>query len=98
MSLESELVDLTQRFTILGLTRDDERAMIEAGCAKVSSRVDYLAMRLVQARFYIHYTLNLEYGSVDESNEPQLAFHRLQAEAAEKEEALRVATIEISTL
>ena len=62
----------------------------------MSSRVDDLAMRLVQARSYIHSTLSLEYGLVDEPSEPQLAFHRFQAEVVEKEEAMRVATVEIS--
>lgn len=34
----------------------------------------------------------------DEPNEPQLAFRRLQAKVAEKEEALRVSNVDINTL
>ena len=40
----------------------------------------------------------MEYGLADEPSEPQLAFHRLQVKVTEKEEALRVATIEVGTL
>ena len=96
--MECELVDLSQRFTVLGQMRDGERVMLEASSAEVSSRADDLAMRLLQARSYIHSNLSLEYGSANEPSEPQLAFHRLQVEVAEKEEALRVVTVEISTL
>ena len=42
--------------------------------------------------------MSLKYGSVDEPNEPQLTFCRLQAKVAEKGEAMRVATVEISIL
>ena len=76
-SLESELEDLTQRFTILDQNRDEERATLEASHADVSNRTDDLAMRLLQARSYIHCTLSLEYGPTDEPSEPQLAFHCL---------------------
>ena len=62
----------------------------------MSSRADNLAMRLLQARCYIHYTLCLEYRSANEPSEPQLAFPRLQVKVAEKEEHLT--TAEISTL
>ena len=48
---------------------------------------------------YIHSTLSMEYGREgDEPNEPQLAFCHLQTELVEREEALRVATIEVGTL
>ena len=69
---------------------------MEASRTEVSSRANDLAMRLVQARSYIHSTLSLEYRSIDEPNKPQLAFHHLQAKVVEKEKALRV--VEISTL
>lgn len=55
-------------------------------------------MRLLQATSYIHSSLSLEYGSADEPSETQLAFHCLHVELAEKEEAFRVATVEIGTL
>ena len=67
-------------------------------CAEVSSKADDLALRLLEARSFIHSTLSLEYGLAVEPSEPQLAFRRLQAEVAEKEEALRVATVEVGTL
>ena len=35
-SLENELADLSQRFTVLGQTRDEERAIVEAGRAEAS--------------------------------------------------------------
>jgi len=57
--------------------RDEERATMEASCAAVSNRDDDLAIRLVSATSYIHSTLSLKYGSVDEPSEPQLAFRRL---------------------
>ena len=65
---------------------------MEVSRAAASSRADDLAMRLVQATSYIQSTLSLKYRSADEPSEPQLAFHHLQAEVAEKEEALEVAT------
>lgn len=97
-SLESELADLTKRFTIMGQIRDKERVTLKASHVEASSRADDLAIRLLQSRSYIHTTLSLECGSADEPNEAQLAFHHLQAEVAEKKEVLRVATGEISTL
>ena len=68
--MESELTDLTQRFIILGQTRDEKRFIVEASCAEVSSRADDLALRLLEARSFIHSTLSLEYGLVDEPSEP----------------------------
>ena len=62
----------------------------------MSSKADNLAMRLLQARCYIHYTLSLEYRSANEPSEPQLAFPCLQVKVAKKEEHL--ATAEISSL
>ena len=97
-SLESELADLTQRFTILGQTGDEERAIVEANHAKVSSKADDLALWLLETRSFILSTLSLEYGSTDEPSGPQLAFPCLQAELAKKEEALRVATTKVGTL
>ena len=76
--------------------RDKDKATIEASRARASSRADNLAMRLLQAKCYIHYTLCLEYRSANEPSEPQLAFPHLQVKVAEKEEHL--ATAEISTL
>ena len=75
--MESELADLTQRFTILGQTSDKERAIMEANCAKASNKADDLALRLLEARSFIHSTFSLEYGPTDEHSKPQLAFHRL---------------------
>ena len=76
-SLKSELTNLTQRFTVLGQTSDEERAIVEASRAKVSSKADDLALRLLEVRSFIHSTLSLEYGPTDEPSEPQLAFHCL---------------------
>ena len=97
-SLESELTDHTQRFTILGQTRDEERAIVEASRAEASNKADDLALQLLEAKSFIHSILSLEYGLADEPSEPQLAFCRLQAKVVEKEEALRVATVEVGTL
>ena len=97
-SLESKLVDLTQRFAVLGQTSDEERAIVDASRAEASSKADHLALRLLKARSFIHSTLSLEYGLVDEPSEPQLAFHCLQAKVAEKEKALRFATIDVGIL
>ena len=72
--------------------------MVEVGWAEASSKVNDLALRLLEARSFIHSTLSLEYGSTNGPSEPQLAFCSLQAELAEKEEALRVATVEVGTL
>ena len=69
-SLESKLVDLTQRFTVLGQSRDEERAIVEASHAEASSKADDLALKLLEARFFIHSTLSLEYGPTDEPSEP----------------------------
>ena len=89
------MADLTQRFIVLGQTSVEEGAIVEASCVEVSRRVNDLALRLLKARSFIHFTLSLEYGP---ANEPQLAFHRLQAEVARKEKVLRVATVEVGTL
>ena len=40
----------------------------------------------------------MEYGLADEPNEPQLAFHRLQAKLPKRVEALRGDTTEVGTL
>ena len=82
----------------MGQMSDEEKAIVEASRIEASSRADDLALRLLEARSFIHSTLSLEYGLIDEPSEPQLAFHRLQAEVAEKEKALRVATAEVGTL
>ena len=97
-SLKSELADLTQRFTVLGQTKDEERAIVEAGQAEASSGADDLALRLLEARSFIHSTLSLEYGLADKPNKPQLAFCHLQAELPKKKKALRVAIAEVGTL
>ena len=97
--LEDELADLNQRFTTLDHTWDEERDTLEASRAEASSKADGLGLELVQAKAYIHSTLSIEYKREgDEPSELQLAFHRLQAELAEREEALRVATTKVSTL
>ena len=69
-SLESKLVDLTKRFTVLGQSRDEERAIVEASHAEASNKADDLALKLLEARFFIHSTLSLEYGPADEPSEP----------------------------
>ena len=71
---------------------------MEASCVETSSRVDDLALRLLEARSFTHSNLSLEYGLTGESSEPQLAFRHLQAEVAEKEAALRVAIAKVGTL
>lgn len=85
-------------FTVLGQTKDEVKATVEASHAKESSRVDDLVIRLVPAKSYIHFTLSLKYGPTNEPSEPQFAFRHLLARVAEKEESLRVAIVEISTL
>jgi len=65
-SLESELADLTQRFTVLGQTSDEERAIVEPSHTEASRKVNDLALRLLEARSFIHFTLSLEYGLTDE--------------------------------
>ena len=82
----------------MGQTSDEEKAIVEASRTEASSKADDLALRLLEARSFIHSTLSLEYGPIDEPSEPQLSFHRLQAEVAEKEKAMRVATAEVGTL
>ena len=97
--LKDELTALTRRFAILDHTWDEERAALEVGKAGASSRVDDLALELVQVRAYIHSTLSMEYGQEgNEPSKPQLAFHRLQIELAKREEALRVTTAKVGTL
>ena len=54
----------------MGQTRDEERVAIEASHVEVSSRADDLAVRLAQATSYIHSTLSLDYGPIDELSEP----------------------------
>ena len=82
----------------MGQRSDEERAIVEASRTKVSNKADDLALRLLEARSFIHPILSLEYGPTDEHSEPQLAFHHFQAKVVEKEEALRVATAEVGTL
>ena len=43
---------------------------MEASRAKVSSKVDDLALRLFEAMSFIHSTLSLEYGPTDKPSEP----------------------------
>ena len=45
--MESELANLTQRFTALGQTRDEEKATIEVTCAEASNKVNDLGIRLM---------------------------------------------------
>ena len=68
--MESELVDLTQRFIVSDQTRYEERAIMEASHAESSSRADDLALRLLETRSFIHSTLSLKYGLVDKPREP----------------------------
>ena len=98
VGLEDELADLTRRFAALDHTWDEERDAHKASRAK-ASRVDGLALELVQAKAYIHSTLSMEYGREDnEPSELLLASHRLHTELAKREEALRVDTTEVGTL
>ena len=72
---------------------------MEAGRVVASSRVDDLALELLQARSYIHSALSMGYGREgDKPNEPQQAFLRLQTQLVERDKALRVATAEVGTL
>lgn len=64
----------------------------------MSLRADDLVGKLVQDTFYIHSYLSVDFRSVDEPSEPQLAFLHLQNKLAEKEEVLRVTTAEVGTL
>ena len=97
--MEDELAYLTQRFATLDHTWNEERAALEAGRAKASSKANGLAPELAQAKAYIHSTLSIEYGREgDKHIDLQLAFYRLQTKLAEREEALRVATIKVGTL
>ena len=97
--LEGELAGLTQRFATLDHTWDKERVALEAGRAEASSKVDSLALELVQAKAYVHSTLSMEYRREgDKPSESQLAFRHLQTELAKKEKALRVATAKVGTL
>ena len=99
MGIEDELVAFPRRCATLDHSWDEKRAMLEAGRAEASSQADDLALELLQARSDIHSTLSMEYGREgDKPSEPQQAFRRLQTELAEREEALRVATIEVRTL
>ena len=69
--MKDDLANLTQRFTALDHTWDEERATLEAGRAEASSKANGLALELVQARAYIHSTLSMEYGQEgDEPSEP----------------------------
>ena len=54
----------------MGQTSDEEGAIVKASCAEASSRADDLALRLLEGRSFIHSTLSLEYGPVDEPSEP----------------------------
>jgi len=71
---------------------------MEARRAEASNKADDLALRLLEARSFIHSTLSLEYGPTNEPSKPQLTLRHLQVEVAKKKEALRVATTEVGTL
>ena len=43
---------------------------MEANCAEESSRVDDLALRLLEVKSFIHSTLSLEYGWDNEPSKP----------------------------
>ena len=77
----------------------EEKVALEASRVETSSRVDGLALELVQAKAYIYSTLSMEYGREgDVLNELQLAFCRLQTEPVKREEALKVTIAEMGTL
>ena len=82
----------------MGQMSDEEKAIMEANHDEASNKAANLALRLLETRSFIHSTLSLEYRPADDSSEPQLAFHYLQAKVVENEEAFRVATIEVGTL
>ena len=43
---------------------------MKISCVEACSRVDDLALRLVEARSFIHSTLSLKYGPTDVPSEP----------------------------
>jgi len=97
--LENELAALTRRFAALNHTWDEERAALEADRVAASSQANDLALKPLQVKSYINSALDMEYRRKgDEPSEPQRAFRHLQTKLAEKEEALRVATVEVGTL
>lgn len=84
--------------TSLDHTWDEEKATLEVSGVAASSRADDLASELLQAKSYIHPALEMEYGREgNELREPERDFRYFQTELVEKEESLRVATIEVGT-
>ena len=66
---------------------------------KICSIYQSTLLELLQVRSYIHSTLTMEYRREgDEPSKLQLAFRCLQTKLAKREEALRVATVEVGTL
>ena len=65
---------------------------------EASGRAANFALRLLEARSFIHSTLSLEYKLADEPSEPWFIFCCLQVEVAEKEEAMKAAIAEVGTL
>ena len=72
--MEAKCIQLRSRVTSLGQTSDEERAIMEPSHAKVSSKANDLALRLLKVRSFIHSTLSLEYKPTDEPSKPQLVF------------------------
>lgn len=60
--LEDVLAALTRIFASLDHTWDEEKVALKVGKAVANSRVDDLALELLQARSYIHSALYMEYG------------------------------------
>ena len=50
--------------------RDKERAIEKASRTEESNRANDLALRLLEARSFIHSTMSLEYGPTDEPSKP----------------------------
>ena len=71
---------------------------MEVSRDEASSRATNFALRLLEARSFIHSTLSLEYKLADEPSEPWFIFCCLQVEVAEKEEAMKAAIAEVGTL
>ena len=71
---------------------------MEVSRDEASSRATNFALRLLEARSFIHSTLSLEYKLDDEPSEPWFIFCCLQVEVAEKEEAMKAAIAEVGTL
>lgn len=84
-------MDLTQRFSAIDHSWDEEGVALEANRGEASSRADSLVLGL--------YSFLFEHGVRTRGrSELQLAFCCLQTKLAKREKALRVATAEVGAL